>query len=105
MRFTISRTSVYGEKPCEDAHKIETFRRDERRFSTPDELPDNCSKLWYKDGSNHRVENGHIVRDLPITQWVIDTINTLDDLMEFVKTHDDIVLSDDGIEIYDDYRE
>ena len=32
-------------------------------------------------------------------------INTLDELMEFVKEWGDIVLSESGIQIYDDYRE
>jgi pectin methylesterase-like acyl-CoA thioesterase len=41
---------------------------------------------------------------MPNGQATIE-INTLDELMEFVKEWGDIVLSEGNIQIYDDYRE
>lgn len=70
MKFNICRTSVHDEKPCANASKIETLR---------------------KDGMS-------IV-------WVINTIKTLDDLVEFTRIHGPIIVSDKEIEIYDNYRE
>jgi len=32
-------------------------------------------------------------------------INTINELMEFIDIHGDIIISGDGIEIYDNYRE
>lgn len=114
MKFLISRTSEWGDKqPYKNAY-LETFARiDERVVDDPSKLnykPDR--ENWYSNGSNHRVENGHIKRDFVSEGWFIN-LNSLEELLEFKKeVGEDIVIQDswmnDGIleiEIYDTYRE
>lgn len=62
---------------------------------------------WFIRGTNHRIENGCICRDL---EWEAGWFVEIPDVMDFVRQHGDCVVSidDDGyesIEIYDDYRE
>jgi len=62
---------------------------------------------WYGEGTNHRVENGHIKRDLePEAVYVVE----IPDIWAFVEKHGDCVLSINSegfrvVEIYDDDRE
>lgn len=112
MKYQISRTSNYGgdEIPCEGAYREAYVRIDERTVDDPAKLSSFSGKTgwWYSNGINHRVENGHIKRDFPATDWFID----VDDLLAFVQKHGKIVLGPHwlnpsilSIEIYDDYRE
>ena len=109
----ISRTSDWSNcKPCEGAFEDSYIKVDERMIDTPEKFKLKSDREeWYKNGENHRVENGHIKRDFEFKGWFIN-INSLDQLNQFVKTYGDIVIYQNysnpdtlEIEIYDDYRE
>ena len=116
MRFVVSRTSCWDSDvaPCEEAKRIKVVRVDERTTDDPAKIPSNKgqSEWWYKEGRNHRVENGRIRRDFDDKAWVV-TIKSLDALAAFNRKHGNLVLSPtcrraDGfpeIEIYDNYHE
>lgn len=119
MKFLITRTSrKYVEQPpCEEARAekyVVVDRRsvdDPRKFTAYRHNPDEAMQMWYGDGSNHRVENGMIVRDMQERiRWVID-IENLEQLMELQRKYGELILNTDdnnndpAIEIYDDYRE
>jgi hypothetical protein len=112
MKFRIKRTST-DKKPCSRAKKENCIYVDERDVSSPELLKyDNAVESWYSSGKNHRVENGHIKRDIYTTAWFIE-INTLEDLLKFIKKHGNCIITQSdwlikscpSIEIYDTYRE
>lgn len=112
MKFRVTRASVYGDgvQPCEEAKSGQMKVIDERGVDDPSKIPN--GEDWYARGTNHRVENGHIKRDLGFrTAWFVD-IGSLKDLMAFIDKYGDVVVSrtySDGttpeIKIYDDYIE
>lgn len=67
---------------------------------------------WHRRGTNHRVVNGFIKRDLgPEPCWLID-IESLADLISIIDDSNESIVISTGrdhepprIEIYDDYRE
>lgn len=84
---------------------------------------DNCKSFFYKDSEEDMkhlkkleklgfkfVENGNEYERKP--HWYLDwnsevmiEINSLKELIGFIKKFGTIILHKDGIEIYDDYRE
>lgn len=114
MKFQLTKTSSYEGKPHRKAKKEKIVRIDERTTDDPSKIPSggHTSDWWYKDGRNHRVENGRIKRDFDAEIWVIE-INSLEDLIAFGnKCGTPLVVgtsylnaSMPSIEIYDDYRE
>jgi hypothetical protein len=117
MKFILHKTSErYGSvKPCEEAIKIKvpywhirTCSEEEydRRFSKIEK------GLWRSYGSEHEITaDGYIIRKEDDSEvWGI-SINSLNELVDFVKKYGDIVLSFPEehrtmeIEIYDTYRE
>lgn len=108
--FSVTRTSSYVGKPCEEAYEIEVKKVDTRSCDCPSKILfyKGTTSWWYREGTNHRVENGFIKRDLGTKRiWVVE----LDDILEFVSKYGECVLSYDSdldmycFEIYDDYRE
>jgi len=108
--YLVSRTSgTFGDSgsmpPCEGATKVMVEVIDERNVSRPEDLPTGAH--WFSRGSNHRVENGRIKRNMePQLQWAVK----IPDIMQFIDANGQCVLSRDSnghavIEIYDDYRE
>ena len=70
-------------------------------------------KEWISSGSNHREENGYVVRDVEIVDsvWEVE-IESLNDIISLFKKYGDIIIKesiyleyDFTIEIYDTYRE
>ena len=115
MKFIITRTSAYGndEQPCEEAVKEKHLCVDERCCGNADELSHTDKREWFSEGTNHRVENGHIKRDFMEETWVIE-IPSLEYLMKLRDEYGEIiVVSKDELggydlptlEIYDDWRE
>jgi hypothetical protein len=114
MKFHISRVSCFDDEtsPCEKAYKDKYVRVDERTVNDP--MKNNfIGKVWYDEGTNHRVEKGHIKRDFQETGWFID-INSFEELLQLLRREGDLILSEsyflgDGktghIKIYDDYVE
>lgn len=109
MRYIVSRTSFVEGPPVDGACKVSRTRVDRRSTDDPSKIPayGGQSAWWFEKGSNHRIENGRICRDLGTEEvWVVD----IDDVLEFVKKHGQCVISIDfdgwpEIEVYDDYRE
>ena len=89
---------------------------DRRTFRTPEEYDERLAKRdgkWLSFGTNHRIENGRIVRDAGTEDvWGIE-INSLEELMAFKKeVGEELVIGisylderTPSLEIYDDYRE
>lgn len=107
--FRVDRTSSCSLKPCEEAFLSETVVVDMRNCDDPKKIPHNkgTDGDWYERGTNHRVVDGCICRDLGITNaWFV----RIDSITEFVKKYGQCVVYIDNagftvIEIYDDYRE
>ncbi len=116
MRFMVYRTSDFSirESPCEEAFMESVVRHDVRTWPSWSEITNQQVKdTWYDEGSNHREEDGCIVRDMePVDCWFVD-LNTMEDMLRFVQKHGEIVISQVAwtnrdymqLEIYDDYRE
>ena len=82
MRLAVSRDSILaGEDepmPCVGAVLRKYIFRDERTVGDPKDVPAFLGQddWWFKDGKNHRVEKGRIVRDIPgRKQWFLDVPN------------------------------
>lgn len=116
MKFIIRRASHSGTKlpPCEEAVWEQHLRVDERTYDAPEKIPAGKGKSawWYEDGENHRVKNGHIVRDFPDASWFV-SIEALEDLVALAEKYGDVVFSLKSwanpnipqLIIYDDYLE
>lgn len=109
MEFIIRCTS--GREVVDGVYEKEFTQIDERTVNDPKKLPHPSNINWYENGSNHRVENGHIKRDFQRTERFI-TIPDLPALLEFIAKHGRIVIEQAWqnpdilqLEIYDDYRE
>ncbi len=107
----VQRTSdcLQDQCPCEGAERRSIARIDRRIVDDPAKVPAFIGQRdwWFKEGTNHRIENGGIARDMGSTEvWMMDVA----DVWDFVRKHGDCIVSinDDGfrcVEIYDDYRE
>ena len=117
MLFQITRTSMRSDKkPYDKCIPIKLTRVDRRTFRTPEEHDERCAKhsrKWFDVGTNHRIENGCIVRDLGTEDvWGFE-INSIEELMTFKEeVGSELVICTSYtdrnfpmIEIYDDYRE
>ncbi len=114
MKCNITRTSLWDEyvAPCEEAFLSTYTRRDVRNVDSPEKLSGSRSESQWKEfGTNHRVENGCIVRDYENEKcWCVE-ITTLEALLEFSNKYGDLVIDKNHrgympeIEIYDSYRE
>lgn len=105
MRYQVRRTSAYNEKPCSEAFTATVDVWDTKTIS--EERFDAQSKnSWRSRGTDHKVEeNGYISRKIGTEEvWMI-VINTLEELQEFIKKYGKVVVNEDGIEIYDGWRE
>lgn len=113
MIFVVSRTSHYGDRqPCEEAYKSKLKDVDMRSVDSPEKLKCMNKDEWFSSGTNHRVINGHIARDLgEVDEWFVE-FNSLEDLVAFKRKYGEIILTTSctdcnhiEIEIYDTYRE
>lgn len=112
MRFIVSRTSSGDYKPCKEAYEYELTNVDIRTVDDPKKLSfKNDRDGWFKIGTNHRMIDGKIARDIgKVDVWVID-INSIEDLVVFKKQYGPLILRTSyidnqtiEIEIYDTYR-
>jgi hypothetical protein len=113
MKMLCTRTSEWHDKsPCEEAELYSYVYVDRRATDDPDQLSGGRD-FWFARGRNHRVENGHLARDLhDVNEWTVD-IESLEDLLNFCSKHGELVIKEDtsdvgpvfAMEIYDDYRE
>ncbi len=118
MKVIVERTSLFGgkEKPIDEAVLVNrTLHYQERR--TVSSLKEAKTMRWYKEwissGSNHREENGYVVRDCEVeaSVWEVE-IGSLNDIVGIFKKYGDIIIMESAyseydfkIEIYDTYRE
>jgi len=60
---------------------------------------------WFASGTNHRVVDGHAIRDFVTEQWVVE----VDNLADFIRKNGTTIIHSTHVgltlEIYDDYRE
>lgn len=119
MKFKISRTSSWNDKPCVEAKKMQ-FERWHTRTCSEDEYNRKFSAnegKWMSRGKNHFItEKGYVCRQEEDTSdWGIE-INSLDDLLKLQKKYGNLIIQEYyssnpksinqlEIEIYDDYRE
>lgn len=116
MVFVVERTSLWGdEKPCDEAYR-KKFKCWQTRTCSEEEFNNRFSEregLWRSKGKNHTVtDKGYITRQIEDQEaWAIK-FNNLNELMEFVVKHGQVIISEEdfsvkapSIEIYDDYRE
>ena len=118
MKVIVERTSNWGseEKPIDEAVLVNRtlHYQDRRNASSMEEAK---REFWYNkfisSGTNHREENGYIVRDCKIVEsvWEVE-IESLNDIISLFKKYGDIIIEesiyseyDFTIEIYDAYRE
>ena len=112
MEFMVSRTSAWGEKPCERAYRKKFIRLDVRTIGSIEEYNKKFKDNFEDRGRNHTVnDRGYIQREFDDEAWFVE-IKDLKELMEFTTKHGDIVLYESHwnknifeIEIYDTYRE
>jgi len=109
--YLVSRTTAWKDntRPCEEAYKVETLDIDIRNCNNPRKIPshkDMDDSWWYKNGTNHRVENGKICRDIGWSKkWAVK----IDNLVDFIKKYGVCIVGIDvnnflTLEISDDYH-
>lgn len=118
MKVIVERTSLWGdeEKPIDEAVFVNRILH-YQDWRTVSSLKEAKTMRWYKEwvssGSNHREENGYIVRDCEREKsvWEVE-IESLNDIISIFKKYGDIIIMesiyseyDFKIEIYDTYRE
>ena len=107
MEFKILRTSMFSEeKPCEESFMGHYTPVDERTFKSPEEHDAKFRfDKWTSRGSNHRLTNVGIARDMPQQKcWFVE-IASIEDFVKMAKKYGELVFDGDEIEIYDTYRE
>ena len=122
MKFFVRRTSLGFSNDPEDEDyisplpgiaKVERYTHvEEINVSHPSKMY-NGGKDWYLKGTNHRVVDGHILRDFPDLGcgWVIE-VEDLNSLLKLCAEQGSLILKPKAkhqpyqeIEIYDGYRE
>ncbi len=75
-------------RPCDKAVYMSYTREDRRTTDDPAKIPNYTgeSQWWYKDGSNHRVVEGQIVRDLPDKGWMMQVEN-MEELLDLLRLY------------------
>lgn len=103
--FLVSMSSSDEDRPCDEAYEVKILQV--ARFSADHLLRTRFASWWHSKGTNHRVENGQICRDMG---WEIHWAVKVNDVMDFVDKHGACVVgrNTEGfatIEIYDTWRE
>ncbi len=92
MRFMIERNGASYIKPCDRAFEQAYSYIDERTVDDPVKVP-SCQGRggwWYAEGAAHRVEKGHIKRDLVRRAWFINL--TIDELVGLARAYEQVVI-------------
>lgn len=123
MKFRVTRTSNRDDRADPNvpgAVETEFARIDRWEYASPDEMDSDRRAQWFGCGTNHRVENGEVVRDGPVVPcWTIE-VPSIKALLEIVTsaafdecwTHQVVVTPAQGdtrpdlpcLEIFDDYE-
>lgn len=103
MLFEIFKTSDPEAKPIESATRSQRVEVDERTVDDPAKLPyPGAVDDWYGYGTNHRVEEGHIKRDVGMyDMWQVE-VPTIEALVGIVRTSKNpVMVGEDYIEVLD----
>lgn len=101
MRFRVERTSIVRGRPCEEAVPEYTeWRQYEGAWDVEGLQEEDASDLL----RNVQLTDDGFAYERREVTWYVD-IPDLAALMAFVARYEEIVLTSDYIEIYDDYRE
>ena len=91
MKFRVVNES-WLDPPCKNCIGENYIRIDERTVDDPSK--NICLKDWYKEGTNHRLESGHIKRDFIDTGYFVE-ISNLEMLREFIEDNGSIIVEKD----------
>ena len=107
MEFEITRTSTYDEQPCPESVKRTRTKVDTRFADDPSKVKSygGTTDWWYSNGTNHRIVNGYITRDLGTEEYWSIEFNSLEELIAFTNKYGAVVISELEIEIIDDYMD
>ncbi len=111
--YLIRRASDYSGCPCEDAFKAEFLRVDSRNAARPKDIPfykNKDEQWWFGAGTNHRIVDGCITRDM---EWCEEWAIRCDDLLNLVAIIGRLIIDPSStfypsfptITIYDSYVE
>lgn len=96
-KFRVSRVSALSRdiQPCKEAEQKTYFYIDWRVVDDPVKILafKGETDWWYNEGTNHRVENGQIARDLERKGWFVE-FNGIDDLLKFANREGDVIITD-----------
>ncbi len=115
MKFVVSRTSVWGDKPREEATRVKATWIDRRKANSIEEAKRELwFEDWYNSTTNHREERGFVAGDSKGEKddiWVIE-LKTLEDFIAFVEKYEQAIIKQSfykeypyEVEIYDEKRE
>jgi len=94
--FRVSRYSCWIgklEQPCDGSEFCRLLVVERMKETHPFDAP-NGVEGWYREGENHRIEDGCICRDMYVPMWLV----VIEDLLEFVRKEGDRTISiEDGI--------
>lgn len=116
MKFIVDRTSSWhNEKPCKEAKRQSFTYLDHRTCKTLKEARESGRiPEFFESGTNHREEDGMIVRDIGKIKYYTIELNSMDELTQFIDKYGEVVISAFNgikenvkykIEIYDSWRE
>lgn len=113
MKFRITRTSTWDQKPIKEAKKVDAIYHDIRTIileKMQRERPD-LYRDFMSEGANHRTAGVESIRDLEHQIWMIE-ISSLEELLDLHDKYGEFVITSTRypeypieIEIYDDWRE
>lgn len=96
MKFEIDRASSLGDsniQPCHEAIKINSTYIDVRCVDSINKLHPDVAEAFRSKGTNHRVENGRIARDIKDTCWMIE-IKNLNELLALYRKYGDLIIQE-----------
>lgn len=94
IAYVVERHGVIDDgPPCEGAHRLSCMRRDGRTTDDPAKVPayNGGTAWWYDEGTNHRVVNGRIERDIPDETWIV-VFHRFSEFQAFVEKHSPCVV-------------
>lgn len=101
--YLCKRQSLWdGGKPCEEAFKIKLPVIDTRSCDDPKKIPANngTDGDWYALGTNHRLVNGEIQRDLGVASYWAVELPTLADLTAFVQRYGECIIRPSNLRLF-----
>lgn len=93
MKFMVGLPDV-EEPPCAGAKLEKYIKLDVRTVDDPSKVTTYGGKKdwWYREGRNHRKENGQIVREFVDEAWFVE-INTIEQLWTILEKHKSLRLN------------